>query len=140
MPKGSGRCLCGAVTFTAGNVETHHHACHCGMCRRWSGGPAFATAADGVAFEGEANIARYDSSEWAQRGFCKICGSSLFYYLKPYDRYIIYVGAFDEPKEFTLGTEIYVDSKRGNYEFAGSHPRLTEADVIKAMQEAGGND
>ena len=41
---------------------------------------AMGTAA--VDFTGASNIARYDSSEWAQRGFCRNCGSNLFYQLK----------------------------------------------------------
>ena len=130
MPSGSGQCLCGAVRFTAKEVETHHHACHCGMCRRWSGGPAFAASADGVAFEGEENIVRYDSSDWAQRGFCRHCGGSLFYYLKSADQYLIYVGAFDEPKNFTLASEIHFDHKPEGYEFAGDLPKLTEAELL----------
>jgi hypothetical protein len=130
MPAGSGKCLCGAVRFTAENVETHHHACHCGMCRRWSGGPAFATAAEGVRFEGEKNIVRYASSDWAERGFCKRCGSSLFYFLKPAGQYMIYVGAFDEPKDFTLAGEIYIDHKPAGYAFAGDLPKRTEAEVL----------
>ncbi len=58
----TGQCLCGAVTFTAHNVEMHHHACHCGMCRRWAGGPVFAAAAERVTFAGLDHAARYESS------------------------------------------------------------------------------
>lgn len=65
----TGQSLCGAVKFTAHNVETHHHACHCGMCRRWAGGPVFAASAERVTFDGQDHVARYDSSEWAARGF-----------------------------------------------------------------------
>src|SRR6187549_2791530 len=80
----TGHCLCGAVTFTAEKVETEHHACHCGMCRRWSGGaPLMCTAVENVSFTGEDKLKRYDSSQWAQRGFCGECGTSLFYFLKP---------------------------------------------------------
>ena len=53
MADKTGRCLCGAVTFTAKGVERHVHACHCGMCRRWAGGPGFVLSAESVAFEGE---------------------------------------------------------------------------------------
>src|SRR5687768_16408905 len=70
----SGHCLCSAVKFTAEKVETHHHICHCGMCRRWAGGPVFGASASGVKFEGEEHITRYASSEWAERGFCSRCG------------------------------------------------------------------
>ena len=68
---GSGQCLCGAVTFTAEGVESHVHVCHCSMCRRWNGGPGMAVAVESVVFTGEANIERYRSSQWAERGFCE---------------------------------------------------------------------
>lgn len=126
----TGRCLCGAVRFRAEGVETEHHACHCGMCRRWSGGPLFATPVAFITFEGEANVARYDSSDWAQRGFCKTCGTNLFYYFKPADKYIVSVGAFDDPKAFRLVGEIYIDHKPEGYAFAGDLPKQTEAEFL----------
>ena len=71
-----GRCLCSAVTFVAEGVAAELHVCHCSMCRRWAGGPTFSTDVGSVTFSGEENIQRYDSSTWAERGFCKRCGSS----------------------------------------------------------------
>ncbi len=121
---GSGQCLCGAVTFEARDVDPHIHACHCLMCRRWSGGPAMAASVGSVSFQGEENIVRYASSEWAERGFCKICGSNLFYLLKP-SRYIIEAGAFNQ-QNFELQSEIFSSAKPGWYQFAGEHPRHDE--------------
>ena len=118
---GTGQCLCGAVTFEAQDVESHVHACHCSMCRRWNGGPALAVAVGSVTFAGEANIRRYRSSEWAERGFCKKCGSNLFYFLIP-NRYIIEAGLFNE-QDFKLESEIFCAGKPTWYEFAGGHPR-----------------
>ncbi len=130
MTASTGGCLCGAVRFSAETVETHHHACHCGMCRRWSGGPLFAASTQAVSFEGSENIARYRSSDWAERGFCKTCGSNLFYYLKPADKYLMCVGTFDDPSAFRLIGEIYIDHKPAGYDFAGDLPKMTEAEVI----------
>jgi hypothetical protein len=126
----TGRCLCGAVSFTADDVETHFHACHCGMCRRWASGPVFAARAAAVKFAGEDNLKRYRSSDWAERGFCKNCGSNLFYYLRPASSYALSVGAFDDAAQFELAGEIFIDEKPGGYEIAGDHPRLTAAEVI----------
>ena len=126
----SGQCLCGAVRFTVENLEPHYHACHCGMCRRWSGGPVLALSVTGASFEGEENITVFDSSEWAERGFCGICGSNLFYRLKQTGHTIMCAGAFDDPSQFKLSSEIFVDNKSGGYAFAGDHPRLTEAETL----------
>jgi hypothetical protein len=108
------------------------------MCRRWSGGPVFATAARGVKFEGTEHLATYGSSDWAERGFCRKCGSHLFYHLKPANLYLVCVGAFDDPSQFELATEIYVDHKPAGYAFSGNLTRLTEADVI-AKYTGGGS-
>jgi hypothetical protein len=126
----TGGCLCGAVRFRAAKVETDHEACHCGMCRRWAGSPLFAASVENVEFEGEDNITAYDSSEWASRGFCSKCGSGLYYYLRPADRYIMCVGAFDEAAKFRLVGEIYIDHKPPGYEFAGNLPQQTEAEFL----------
>ncbi len=131
MTAASGKCLCGAVSFTAEGVETDHHACHCGMCRRWSGGPLFAAATQGVRFQGEDNVARYQSSDWAERGFCKVCGTNLFYHLKPTGQYMMCIGSFDDPSPFKLIGEIYIDHKPAGYAFAGNLPGMTEAEVIE---------
>ncbi len=130
MTTASGKCLCGAVSFTVDSVEPHHHACHCGMCRRWSGGPLFAAAVQGLKWIGEENIATYRSSDWAGRGFCKRCGSNLFYHLKPADMFMVCVGAFDDPTPFKLIGEIYIDHKPAGYGFAGNLPGMTEAEVL----------
>ena len=131
----TGHCLCGAVKFTAEGVEQHIHGCHCSMCRRWSGGPMLAASVESIAFEGEENIKRYDSSEWAQRGFCRECGSSLFYYLKPANRHIVCTGAFDDTASFELAGEIYVDEKPSFYDFAGDHPRQTGAEFMASLNQ-----
>lgn len=129
----TGRCLCGAVRFTAGDVETEHHACHCGMCRRWSGGtPFFAARVGEVAFEGD-KLATYDSSEWARRGFCSACGTTLFYFLKPTGTYLMSVGAFDDQAPFRLVREIFIDRKPDGYAFAGDHQRWTEAETFARL-------
>jgi len=131
MSSMTGQCLCGVVRFTAENVETHHHACHCKMCQRWSGGPLFAAAVDAVAFDGAEHIKRYDSSPWAERGFCCECGSNLFYRIKEADKYLMTVGSFDNLADFKLTGELFIDIKPGGYEFVGDHERLTEAEVFE---------
>jgi hypothetical protein len=125
-----GHCLCGAITFTAEHVETDHHACHCGMCRRWAGGNGFlAAVAREVAFTGE-TPARYASSEWAERGFCARCGTTLFYFLKPTAAYMMSVGAFDDQTPFTLVRELFIDAKPAGYAYAGDHERWTAAETF----------
>jgi hypothetical protein len=126
----TGHCLCGAVRFTAESVETDYHACHCEMCRHWNGGPALGAKATGVVFSGQASLGRFASSDWAERGFCRECGASLFYYLTPADLYFIMVGTFDDQMPFVLAKETFIDEKPAGFSFAGHHPRLTKAETL----------
>ena len=129
----TGKCLCGAVTYEADEVETHIHSCHCSICRNWSGGPLLAAVAKSVRFKGEENIKRYSSSDWAERGFCTQCGSNLFYHLKGADNYVLCMGTFDDESIFELVGEIYIDEKPPGYDFAGDHPRQTGAEFMASL-------
>jgi len=77
----SGSCLCGAVTYQIEDAPAECGACHCGMCRRWSGGVYLGlhVPAGKATFTGEDRLTIYRSSDWAERGFCSTCGSNLFY-------------------------------------------------------------
>jgi hypothetical protein len=131
MTKMTGGCLCGAVRFTAEGVDPKFSVCHCGMCRRWSGGaPLFAASTKSVTFEAPESVSRYASSSWAERGFCAKCGTSLFYFYKPANIYSMSVGTFDDPSPFTIASEIFIDQKPPGYDLAGDHPRLTEAETL----------
>ena len=131
----TGHCLCGAVTYTAKDVHTDINSCHCSMCRRWNGGPAFAVIVGNVTFEGEDKITRYPSSEWAERGFCSRCGTNLFFRLKEQDQYVIWMGSFDDQDRFNLAGEIFIDEKPPAYDLAGDHPRLTGEEFMASLQQ-----
>ena len=130
----TGRCLCGAVSYTAEDVHDEIHSCHCNMCQRWTGGPALAASVSAVSFQGEESISRFVSSEWAERGFCKQCGTNLFYYLKEGGQYMLWMGTFDDKAAFKLAGEIFIEEKPVAYDFSGEHPRLTGADFFASLQ------
>lgn len=127
----TGRCLCGKVKFGISEPVSEVSACHCAMCRRWAGGPwAVLHCKEPVAFEGEEHVVRYRSSDWAERGFCGTCGSSLFYHLVPADEYMISANALDAQSGLTLTSQIFIDEKPDWYDFANITPTLTGAEVI----------
>ena len=130
-----GQCSCGAVTFTAENVESEFGACHCRMCQRWSGGIFLATSAHGLKIDGEEHISRYQSSSWSERGFCSKCGSHLFYRTLKSGQYEMCLGTFDDQSEFRMTTEIFIDRKPDSYKFAGDHERLTEAETLARYKD-----
>ena len=129
-----GKCLCGEVMVEAKIPKPEIHACHCTTCRRWSSSPVFAVMAEHVSFTGGEKVQAYNSSEWADRGFCSVCGTSLFYRLKEPNQYLLCTGLFDTA--FELTGEIYVDENPGGYAFAGEHPRLTGDEFLASMGQA----
>ena len=134
--KAKGSCLCKSVKFTFNLKAKRFDACHCSMCRTWGGGPALTVESAGdIDFEGEENIKVFDSSDWAQRGFCKNCGTNLFYRLK--DKTLNFcnfnLGTIDNHEEFEFTKQIYIDAKPENYNFANETENMTEAEVLAAF-------
>lgn len=126
-----GSCLCGAVHLSAKAVSHQVGACHCSMCRKWTGGPLLAVdCGSDVVFDGQDNIATFDSSAWAERGFCKKCGSHLFYRLKAQNQYIVPVGLFDNLASFVFDHQIFIEEKPAFYAFANETKNMTGAEVF----------
>ncbi len=126
----AGRCMCGAVEFTATAEKPSVVACHCDMCRRWSAGPFMALNCQTVIFEGEDNVGRIRSSDWAERGFCTRCGSNLFYHLVDSTDYQVAAGLFDEQSMLRMSLQVFTDRKPSFYEFANETKMMTGAEVV----------
>lgn len=126
-----GSCLCGAISVSTTSMSNHVAACHCSMCRKWGGGPLLAIeCGSDVSFSGEENIGVYQSSQWAERGFCNQCGSHLFYKLKQNNQYFMPVGLFDNCKGLIFEHQVFIDEKPEYYCFANETKNLTGAEVF----------
>jgi len=125
-PTTSGSCLCNNIKISAPSISNKVWACHCATCRGWGGGPSLSVdCGTDVAFEGEENIAVYDSSQWADRGFCKQCGTHLFYRLKGNQQYFMPAALFKADDEFKLDIQVFIDEKPEYYCFSNETRRLT---------------
>ncbi|GAB3291995.1 GFA family protein [Parahaliea aestuarii] len=126
-----GSCLCGAVSITATSKSEHIEACHCDMCRKWGGGPLLAVECAGdVSIDGNDHISIFSSSEWAERGFCRHCGTHLFYRLKEGDHYALPVGLLDSEADWELTGQIFIDQKPAYYDFAQHTRNLSGEEVF----------
>ena len=127
----AGHCLCGKVKITAKNAGNSVGACHCKMCRRWGGGPFMEIDCGArVEIDGEENISVFDSSKWAERGFCRNCGTHLFYRLKESRQHMIPVGFFEDSKSLTFEGQVFIDEKPDYYEFSNKTKELTGAELF----------
>ncbi|MBL9063008.1 GFA family protein [Tabrizicola sp.] len=133
----AGGCLCGAVRFRARLTGTNFGACHCPMCRKWTGSALLGmTVPEGnVEWTGLDHVARRQSSAWGERAWCRECGSPVWFRVtvdSPYAGTIeLLVGTFDNANGLTMTNEIYIDFKPDSYAFAGEGRKvLTRADCV----------
>lgn len=96
----TGGCQCGAVRFRATMQPTDVSCCHCRMCQR-AVGNLFAALAmfrkDRIEWTiGEPAV--FASSSVAERGFCRCCGTPLFFRYKASADVELMVGSFDHPE------------------------------------------
>ncbi|PAU81789.1 aldehyde-activating protein [Halovibrio salipaludis] len=125
-----GKCLCGSIQVTAPDQD-EISVCHCTMCRRWGGAPMFAVhCGPEVQFSGSATPSTYRSSEWAERGFCPSCGTHLYFHYLPQDDYVLAAGLFQDPEDFRITGQIFIDDKPSYYALANETETLTGEQVI----------
>lgn len=121
----TGTCNCGAVSFEIEGDLTDVYACHCSICRRWTG-------ANGVAvvivprnrlrwLRGEESIETWKKpdADWVSR-FCRVCGSAL---PVPNDEQTLAVpaGLIDASNpDLRLAAHIWVGSKPSWDEICGA--------------------
>lgn len=128
----TGQCLCGAVQ-AIGRGTADIAICHCKMCQRWHGGPSIAVNfSDGIqVVAGEDALAWYRSSDWAERGFCKTCGSTMFYrVIEALDELSGEGGSFDLPDGLPIREHYFIDEKPDYYDFKDDARRVTGAEVM----------
>jgi hypothetical protein len=122
----SGGCQCGAVRFHATALKDNPHVCHCRMCQKAMGN-LFAAL---VGVRGDdltwtrGTPATFRSSEHVDRGFCRDCGTPLFYRNVRRKGYGMTIGSFDEPHLIPVLYEMGLEAK---------HPSLPPLPGAKAL-------
>ena len=124
----TGHCLCGAVRFRTSGELREVVACHCSQCRRQTG--HFYAAIDvldkDLAVEGGENVTWYRASDSAGRGFCRTCGSALFWKGDGSRHTSLMAGTFDQPTGLKIGVHIFCADKGDYYEIDDDAPQLAQ--------------
>ncbi|REC56182.1 GFA family protein [Rhodosalinus sediminis] len=132
-------CLCGAVRMTLRDMPRDYGACHCEMCRRWTGAAfvAVPVPAERVEVAGSEAIGRLQSSAWAERAWCTRCGAGLWYRVTApgtagHGDYEIPIGLLDDPNGLAFRNEIFADCRPDTLTFEGMSGRetLTRAETF----------
>lgn len=144
MPQ-TGSCLCGAAKFSFATPVSAAIACHCGMCRKWSGGilASVEVPAAEMTIEQGDTIKVYPSSDWGERAFCTACGSGLWFRLvapgPQQETYYVNMGTLDDTSGITITHELFIDEKPEGYALAGAHECITGAQFFAMIEQDIGN-
>ncbi len=113
-----GGCLCGRVRYRIRGEPRAVVACHCLQCRKSSGHYVAATQARRADIEirGLAHVTWYRSSASAQRGFCALCGSQLFWAEASSEFMSVMAGTIDGASGLRMDRQIHPDSKGDYYD------------------------
>lgn len=122
----SGGCQCGAVRFHATELRDNPHICYCRMCQKATGN-LFA-ALIGIRHEHltwtRGTPATFSSSEHVLRGFCRDCGTPLFFQYREGPHVSMTIGAFDDPHGIPVLYQMGLE---------GKHPSLLHLDAIEEV-------
>ncbi|AZN73742.1 GFA family protein [Georhizobium profundi] len=128
-----GGCLCGAVRYSVVSDEARPmrgiFACHCVECRRQSGHYVAATAAsdDALTVTGGDNLTWFAASPEAKRGFCRICGSLLFWKADARSSTSIMAGSLDGATGLMIDRHIFAAEKGDYYTIDDNRPVYEDA-------------
>jgi hypothetical protein len=119
-----GGCLCGAVRYRVDAPLSRLVACHCSQCRRSSGHFLAGASAPREAVTVAGEVAWFESTPGKiRRGFCPVCGSSLFWDRMGGPVIDIWAGTIDGPTGLKLESHIFVADKGDYYEIADGLPQ-----------------
>lgn len=137
-----GRCLCGAVQFEADLTKLEFGACHCEMCRRWTGSAllGITVPTGNIRWQGEEHIATRQTSPWAMRAWCRECGSNLYFRVTADSQWSgdteLPIGLLDDASGLTMTNEIYIDHKPDSYAYTGDgRTLLTRQDCVERFNQ-----
>ncbi len=125
----TGTCLCGGVRFKTHGELRGVVYCHCTQCRRQSTHYYAMTNVVDTALEviGADSVQWFEASTDAKRGFCKTCGSVLFWKHKDLDYTSVSAGAFESPSGLHAESHIFVADKGDYYSIDDGLPQYARS-------------
>ena len=140
MGKLDGRCLCGAITYSADAEPLFTAVCHCKDCQRQAasafsvvvGVPRQAFHLEGDTIKSVTTIGE-DSGQENRRHFCGECGSPIYSTNDHYpDVYIVKAGTLDDTSWLQPQIEIWGKSAQPWVEPVEGRPRIDRAPPVPA--------
>ena len=121
-------CLCNGVSMTIKGEFRPVINCHCIQCTKTHGNYAAYTSVleENIIFKSKKTLKWFKSSLKAKRGFCKICGASIFFKRYGSRAVSISAGLFKNPSKLKTISHIYVKNKRDYYQISDNLPKFNK--------------
>ena len=119
-PRATGGCLCGAVRYEVRGPLRDVVLCHCSHCRRTHGHVAAyaACARPDLVLTDDRGLRWYEDGD-RDRGFCGVCGASLFWRAAGRETVSVAAGSVDPPTGLRTVGQIFVASAGDYYAVRG---------------------
>ena len=133
----TGGCQCGAVRYRVSVRPENVHLCHCRMCQKATGGvfAALAGCAKSSLEWTQGQPSFFASSNLAQRGFCRDCGTPLtFAHNTPEARIYVTIGSLDDPERADIEIQYGLEAKISWVEFCEDVPGEVTGDSPAAQE------
>lgn len=126
-----GGCQCGAVTFRAKPPSKFCLHCHCRFCRKAHGAPVvtwLGVYKEGFEVQGD-SLSWYASSRQSRRGYCRECGTMMFYTsaLCPGEVHVA-LAVVDSGADREPAGHIFYDQRMKGVEFGDDLPKIDTDD------------
>ncbi len=120
-----GSCLCGKVSFTITELNRDVVVCHCKQCRKQTGHMVAATRVsdDKLLVTGSDQLTWFAASDDAKRGFCRHCGSLLFWKADNSPNTSVMAGSLESPTGLETACHIYTKYKGDYYAISDGLPQ-----------------
>ena len=124
----SASCLCNGISMTIKGQFRPVINCHCIQCTKTHGNYAAYTSVleQNIIFKSKKTLKWFQSSAKAKRGFCKKCGSSIFFKRLGSKAVSISAGLFRNPSKLKTISHIYVKNKRDYYKILDDLPKFNK--------------
>lgn len=129
-PSHTGGCHCGKVRFEIRGQIDNPVMCHCELCRKLHGHVSSYCRFDHHALKltDETGLRWYRMSDKTDRGFCKICGTGIFWRPLRSSGMAVMPGTLDDTAALTMAGQIFCADKGDYYPLDPAIKQFSQSD------------
>lgn len=132
--------MCGKVRYRAKTGDTFA-VCYCRMCQQWASGVFMGVPSTSFeVVDGASHMTIAQTSDWADRAFCHLCGSNIYYHAREDGAPTVALGSLDDTKGLTPRVQYFIDRKPSGFSLVQDTKTMTEAECMALFAPDEGDD